>query len=242
MYGSRRTRTRWRRVWLAPAALLTILASVSTSGCGPELDEISVIEGVRIIGLRQSAPYARPGEEVTLHMLWEDGSLEPPRDVQTFFAFWCVNPPGDLFSECLQQVPEAPPQVTFGGTRASIVLPEDSLRPSSVDPRLPATGVAYVFYGACAGTLRFAGAELGPDAAGGAGGAGVEGQAGAAANWPDFSEDFVGSDLLPSCVDAQGRDLGADDFVIGYSSIFIYEDLRNSHPVVSGFRVAGEDV
>jgi len=36
------------------------------AGCGPELDSISNINTLRILGLKKSAPYARPGETVQL--------------------------------------------------------------------------------------------------------------------------------------------------------------------------------
>ncbi len=247
---------RCRRGLIFVLLMVCVVGGLST-GCGPELDTIGVLRDVRIIGVRKSAPYARPGEDVSLQMLWEDGRQSPPRNVQTFFAFWCVNPPGDLFSECLSQVPQAQPHLVFGSSQAQIHIPEDALRPSVVDPRLPPSGTAFVFYGACAGRLRFAGQDIepvagmggaSPGAPSGPGGA-PRGMAGSSAGGlssgdllAGLGDEVPGSALLPQCVDQEGNELGSDDFVIGYSTIFVYEDVRNGHPRIDGFEVAGEPV
>lgn len=204
---------------------LTLAAVLLTTACGPELDPISRVETLRIIGVRKSAPYARPGERVDLQMLYEDGSGED-REVETFFAFWCVNPAGDLFSQCLSEPPneEVGAQFVNNSSTFSIDLPEDALKPSAVDPSLPRQGTAFVFYGVCAGRLDgdlVKNGVLNEDALTGA---------------------ASGEALLPRCLDEDGNALGADDFVVGYSTILIYEDLRNENPVITGFEVNGEAV
>src|SRR5690606_31053103 len=37
-------------------------------------------------------------------------------------------------------------------------------------------------------------------------------------------------------------ELGPEDFVVGYSTILIYEDLRNENPIITGFEIDGERV
>jgi hypothetical protein len=49
-------------------------------------------------------------------------------------------------------------------------------------------------------------------------------------------------DLGFGCVSPEGKTLGADDFVIGYTQIFAYEKLRNANPEVTGFEVDGKSV
>jgi hypothetical protein len=44
------------------------------------------------------------------------------------------------------------------------------------------------------------------------------------------------------CEDADGNALGPDDYVAGYTSIYSYEDIGNSNPVVTGFKFRGEEV
>jgi hypothetical protein len=206
-------------------ALLGVMVALFSTACGPELDPISTVETLRIIGVRKSAPYARPGERVDLQMLYEDGSGEE-RDVETFFAFWCVNPPGDLFSQCLSEPPneEVGAQFVNNSSSFTINLPQDSLRDSLVDPSLPRQGTAFVFYGVCAGRLDgdlVKNGMLNEDA---------------------FDGAPTGEALIPRCLDEDGNELGADHFVTGYSTIFIYEELRNENPIITGFEVDGESV
>ena len=56
-----------RRVGLA-------LLSLAATGCAPEFAKVSEIETLRVLGVKKDKPYAAPGEEVTLSMLWNDGS------------------------------------------------------------------------------------------------------------------------------------------------------------------------
>lgn len=201
-------------------ALILAGASLALSACGPELSRVSEIETLRIMGVRKSAPYARPGETVSLHMLWEDGAEQMPEQVESFFGFWCLNPPGDVYSSCLTSPPNVnPPQFVTNQSNFELVIPENSTRSSSVEPNAPDSGTAFVFYGICAGTL-----DLGVSA-------------------PDADDgDSAASSPLPRCLDEDGNELGPDDFVIGYSKIFIYDDLRNENPIVTGFKVNGQDV
>lgn len=232
-------------VRLSFAALVWIFAT----SCQPALDPISEVSGVRIIGVQKSAPYARPGEEVELRLLWEDGSEGEPRPMQTFFAYFCVNPPGDLYSECLTSAPSIEPQLTLNQNRATIAIPEDILR--TTDPALPPNGTAFVYYGVCAGQLAFgdfvvegrapSASDGGAGGASGASGAEVEvGQAeGLGGAPPSFGDGALG---LPTCLGPDGELLGARDFVVGYSTVFVYEELTNDNPRITGFEVGGEPV
>jgi hypothetical protein len=68
--------------------------------------------------------------------------------------------------------------------------------------------VSYVFFTACAGTLRAAPSrEL---------------------------------ETFPlACYSDSGERLGADDFIIGYTSVFAYESIRNANPIITGFEIGG---
>lgn len=234
---------------------LLSLSWLLAMSCQPALDPISEVSGVRIIGVQKSAPYARPGEEVVLSMLWEDGTLGAPREVQTFFAYFCVNPSGDLYSECLSAEPSIEPLVVFNRNQVTITIPEDILR--TTDPALPPNGTAFVYYGVCAGQLAFGdflveGHVEGSGVGGAAGdGSGVSG-AGADGTGADGAEtDGLGGAppplgggalALPTCLGPDGDLLGARDFVVGYSTVFAYEELRNQNPRIDGFEVEGKPV
>ena len=232
------------------AAFALTAALVGAAACGPELESIAQLSHVRIIGVRKSAPYAHPGEEVRLSMLWEDVSAEPPRDAQPFFAYWCVNPAGGSFSECLTQTPTVTPKFTVGQNYIDITVPEDALRTSSTSPEAPATGSLYVFYGVCAGTLEVAGFPIDPDGGAGGFGGAFSGLGGAEGVNDALSEILgelaengeAGDAFLPRCVDEDGEPLGSDDFIVGYSTVLLFDELRNEHPAILGFEVAGEAV
>jgi hypothetical protein len=241
--------------WLRRLALLCSVAAVAFVGCGPELESIATLAHVRIIGVRKSAPYARPGETVRLHMLWEDVSDAPPRAVQPFFAYWCVNPPGGLFSECLNQVPTVAPVFSVGESSVDITVPDAPLAPPNGAPDGPGTGSLYVFYGVCAGTLEVAGYPI--DSDGGFGGTGFGGGAGLGAGFAGAGavsdaiseilgelaeQGEVGELFLPRCLDDDGQPLGSDDFVVGYSTVLLFDELRNAHPTITGFAVGGDTV
>src|SRR5690606_37704277 len=104
----------------------------------------------------------------------------------------------------------------------SIDLPENALRDSLIDPSLPRQGSAFVFYGVCAGRLD---GEL---------------VKGGMLNEDALKNVKDGQALIPRCLDEDGNELGPDDFVVGYSTILIYENLRNENPIITGFRVNGQ--
>lgn len=222
--GSFRTHLAWC------VGLLGLAGLVVASGCGPELDRISKLNTLRILALKKSAPYARPGETVKLQLLWEDAGAARARPVQRFIGFWCVNPVGNLFQQCLTATPSVTPQFAFNQDEFSITLPEDILQPSAIEPNLPPSGVAFVFYGVCAGELAIGDQPLNL----GQGGAPQLG-AGGDAGFSQVAE-------IPTCLDEQGDPLGSNDFVVGYSAIYAYKDLRNQNPILTGFRVNDQDV
>lgn len=201
-------------------ALHILLAVLGGVACAPELEPISEITTLRVLGVRKSAPFAHPGESVTLQLRWEDGRAEPPGEVATFFGFWCLNPPGDSYAQCLTSgQPSTPPQVFFDEETVTVQIPEDALRDQQPELNLPPYGTAFVFFAVCAGKL-----DVG------------------VLDSTDNFEGVVGQDLLPRCVDEDGTELGAKDFIVGYSRILIYEELRNNNPIVTGFEVEGRAV
>lgn len=193
--------------------------ALAASGCGPQFDPSSKVSSLRILGVTKSAPYARPGETVTLDMLWHDASKAAPRTVRAMWIGGCFDPPGDLYYGCFQQLyqaaaqlggspsPGPAPTLGFNSSSFSLEIPtslpdgQPILR-SSPDPRMPSYGVAYVFFALCAGELGF--------------------------EAPTSEADFP---LV--CRDASGKALGPDDFVAGYSSIYLYDGYKNQNPELS---------
>lgn len=246
------------RAW--PVALTASLAM----GCGAEFDPPSEIDALRVIAVQKSAPYARPGEEVELAMLYHDGADAAPRELTVAWYHFCSNPPfQDAYYSCLRPLgaalsdgvapvlgeaalkayfedPGAPLDPSFAalgysrgvGDRFSFRmvqpwLPQGpgegppaeplpiALRPPET-PEQPPSGVAFVFFAACAGELRFDPSVLSPELR--------------------FD---VPARMPLRCVDGAGRALGPEDFVVGYSTVYAFEELRNANPVVEGITFDG---
>lgn len=199
---------------------------VSLSACGVEFDPASELTNLRVLAVKKSAPYARPGERVDLTLLWHDATPDRPPP-QIAWAAVCENPPGDLFEACFAQPPDldpaqlaarvslpapgAPPNDTF-----SFVTSEDLItsRPPPADPLAPPYGLTYVFFAICAGQLELA----------------------------------MGSDVPFLCYEeldgqpgfgADDRRLDSRDFIIGYSAVFAYSALRNENPRFTGIELGG---
>ncbi len=200
------------------AVIALVLASAA--GCGAEFDPPSELKTLRVLGVQKSAPYAKPGEQVELQMLWHDGSTQAPRPVQIGWFSGCFNPPGDLYAGCFVEFatagppgPGGPPGFDFGvGNRFSFTMPADviSSRPPPPNPKQPAYGLSFVFFAACAG-------QLGPP--------------------PESDE--VGFPV--ACYGSDDELLGAEDFVAGFSAVYAYDGYRNQNAIVSGFRVNGQE-
>jgi hypothetical protein len=224
-----------RRALVACLALVSVLGA----GCGAEFDRPSELKGLRVLAVQKDKPYAKPGETVTLKMLWHDGSDKDPRRVQLAWIAGCFNPVGDLYYGCFEQLvpigdvlagvgtappgmklalgdvavpPDQPPTDTVANSTFSFEMTPDILdRPPPLDPTQPPYGISYVFFLLCAGELR-------PAASG-------------------------GELTFPiACLDESGNALGPDDFVAGYSIVFAYEGFQNANPIITGFEFRGTDV
>ena len=199
------------------------LTALLALGCGPEFDPSSEVTTLRVLGVKKDKPYAQPGDEVNLQLLWHDPQDRP---VQRLFIGGCVNPPADLYYGCFQTYADlaaagAIPEVGEGDS-FKVTLPRDivSGREGPVQPGQERYGVYIVFFAICAGQL-----ELAMDAA--------SGEAGG---------------LPIRCLDGD-RPLGSDDFIVGYSTIYSFENASNDNPAFAvddagrgEFLVAGEPV
>ncbi len=203
-------------LWLA-----TGLALLAAPGCGAEFDPPSEVKSLRVLGVQKSRPYADPGEEVDLNLLWHDGSPDRGRAVQRAFIGGCINPPGDLFYGCFAQFAEklsvGEPLPFAMGDSFRIKLPDEIIsgRGGPVLPGQARYGLYIVFFVACAGRLDFV-AEADGSATG----------------------------LPVRCLDENDQQpLGSDDFVVGYSSVYAFEGAQNTNPAIGEtFSIAGQEV
>jgi len=185
------------------APLLVVLAL----GCAPSFDPPSEIKTLRVLAVQKDQPYAPPGAEVTLNMLWHDALAEPGRTVQRAWLGGCENPPGDLYQGCFSQLAEKfsadPTSELFeldGDDEFSVTLSPDIVRDRPTGQY--DYGLAYVFFAVCAGTIT-----------------------------PAF-----GQEGLPfNCLDSSGDPLGADHFVVGYTAIYSFAEFGNTNPIITPF-------
>lgn len=217
------------------------LLSFGAVGCGAQFDPASQLDGLRVLAVQKSAPYAKPGTQVDLQLLWNDSDTRPPPQIA--WLALCENPPGDLFTGCLAQIGSAFGSAASGGDAADesasggiplgrVSLPDAAAatandhfsfvpsadiirsRPAPKDPSVTPYGIDFVSFAVCAGTLA-----LGND--------------------PSFP--FVcyleqDGERGFSAGDVQ---LGSRDFVVGYSEVFAYDELQNQNPSITALEFNG---
>ncbi len=237
---------------LAKAALAAlVLAVLATVSCAPSgFADPTVIQTVRILAATADKPYAKPGEEVTLSVLAYDGR---PTKTEPMTIYWiplvCENPTDDAYYACFQQFAQLARQAqagdggadaasgaldagaaadagTGGLTGASAALQNLPTGPSYTF-RMPSDavtshattsgtsvpyGLAIVFDVACAGHLQLV----------------------------DVDPNSQNPQQVPiGCFDAQGHQVGADDWVLGFTRVYAYDSLENQNPVVSYVDIGG---
>ncbi|MGK4006013.1 hypothetical protein WMF31_25570 [Sorangium sp. So ce1036] len=222
---------RVRRALLAALATGAIAAPAISSGCVAGFDPPSVVRGLRVFAVVADKPYALPGDTVSFTIHYQDAATSPDEGARPISIFWiggCENPIGDDYYGCYPQFAELAGQLEgwtpgdplpsldgvspgFGETY-SVKLGEDIVSSRERPASGPHYGTAYVFFVACAGTP-------GPVDDEGTGKAG---------SFP------VG------CFDAEGRRLGAEGFVAGYTQVYVFDDGRmNANPELQGLALDG---
>lgn len=112
-------RTTHTLAWPWPSYPLAAALLVGTAACGAELESPDEVDSLRVLGVQKSAPYAAPGEDVELSLLWHDGTRDGSgvrRDVPVHRVWLggCNNPLGDYYYSCLPDV-----LATLAGVRAA---------------------------------------------------------------------------------------------------------------------------
>lgn len=196
-----------RRLSVALCGALLLSGAV---GCGPEFDRSNEIKTLRVLGLKKDKPYAQPGEQVNLQLLWHDAKSDPrsPRPVQRLFIDGCINPPADLYYACFEQYAAAIaagelPRIELDQDSIDVTMPRDIISSRPVEPGQGRYGVNIVFFAVCAGRL-----DLAMDAGSGSSSTG----------------------LPVRCLDEQDEPLGSEDFVVGYTTIYSFADAANANP------------
>lgn len=222
---------------LTAAALVIAASGAGLAACGNAFDDPATLQSLRVMGVKVSPAYGKPGAKVKLEMLEFDGSkraylgpgvANPDHHLQLLWIGGCHDPAGDLYYGCYPVIAELfknidisnpsptnlPPEVLKNvgiGPTFELTIPDDiiSRRPPPKDSNT-AYGLSFVFFVACGG-------KLGPP------------PPGAQTAFP------IG------CYDEQtGAALGADDFVVGYTPIYTYDTFTNENPIIEGGSYEGK--
>jgi hypothetical protein len=243
----------------------TLLAGLALLGCGAEFDPPTEITTLRILGVQKDKPYAEPGGEVTFTMLWHDGAknaASPNREVNITWLDACVNPPGDAYAGCFEQIGAKGACLEAAQASLENDEPEDDIDPASCgffnvgfgpkfSVRIPREGEPGVprpllhpsqdpfmpSYSVSYVFFALCAGTPGIDASG-----------------------ITCRDTNDTSTDPRGRKLESEDFVLGYSAIYSFarkiqdpnqsapalidkdEPYLNQNPVTTGFLVGPEDV
>jgi len=240
--------------------LLFALAVALGLACGAaDFDPASKVgDAVRVLAVRADHPYARPGETVTLEALAVDNRRVKARPMRTYWIpLVCINPPRDAYFACFAQLAGGagivgaaggahPPVVALPegglpeggipeggadavravlrpgvdlspflpeGPRFTFRMPDDAVSSHEVVPGAPRPyGLAVVFNVTCAGRVQIVDRE---------------GEANPQA--PPIG-----------CFDEAGALLPPEDYVIGFSRVYAYDELRNANPEILSVVVNGE--
>lgn len=202
--------------------LALVASALALVGCGDDFAPKNAVRGVRILAARADQPYARPGESVRVQLLAHDGRTAPASPMRLFwFPVPCVDPIGVDSSFCYPAIEALFPLRTdltpslVEGKEATFAIPADALARAVVRPgQRERSATAYAFVAACAGHLERVARRSG-----------------------------LGQNALPvGCFDAAGRQLGAEDFVFGFTRIFVFDERRNAPPVLDGLVHEGKPI
>jgi hypothetical protein len=149
---------------LATFALLLFGVSM---GCGSDFDPPSQVKTLRVIAAALDKPYAAPGDSVTLSLTYADSAASTPKtELSLVFFSPCENPAGSSYLSCLPGLSIASATTltsdksgVVGGVTQPIQLSSDILKNARPQNGVPSSGLAYVFFALCRGTVApFSGA------------------------------------------------------------------------------------
>jgi hypothetical protein len=203
---------------------------------------------VRILASAADAPYAKPGQTVTVSVLAYDGRTNKPEPMQIYWVpAKCENPPDDAYYGCFPQfaaelaalnvgadagadgaADAGPMKAPAGGLTSGKTLPlpigtsfQFRMPDDAITthPVVPGTPVPYGL--SYVFNIACAGhIQLVP--------------------LDPSSDNPVQAPL--GCFDANGNQLTPDDYVIGYTRVYAFNSITNANPVIDHVDVDGHPV
>lgn len=230
------------------AASIVLFGILALGGCGPELNRLSQVHGVRILAIKKTsqqdkqpagitahpngASWAQPGEVVDFSMLWFNGSpKQPKKPVERAWIAGCLNPDTGDYRGCADKFKELDPAALASSIK-TVEPPADENPVSTYS-----TYEDIVQFTMPTGPAVFDNPKLKK----GDVPAGVYVVFAAACAGKLTVAPGAGPYGLPVvCVDRDtGARLGADEFVVAYTNVYIFDPstgFKNDNPVIPPFQ------
>jgi hypothetical protein len=193
--------------------------AVATGACSSNLPPASLVDSVRILATSADAPYATPGESVTVKALAVDGRADRSQAMRvSWLPAVCMNPQGDDYFSCYPSfASQFRPGVDLSsslvpGDQFVFTMPADAIRSAparagAADPY----GIAFAFVIACAGHVEYVPVDS------------------------PTTTPF-------GCFDDRHASLGPDQFVFAFTRVYAFADQRNANPVIDHLTFGGAPV
>lgn len=220
---------------------LLLFAAIGALGCGPEFEKQATLASLRVLGVRKDKPYAKPGDTVKFSMLYDDAvgaaadAAPPKRDVKIMWISACENPDGDVYLGCLPKMVNTFESLMSGGAG----LGKGSCNLAGVS----GIGIPGIL-------------DCGPEYSLTLSDTIVTDHARPPDKSPRYGLEYIfflvcageigvapaGQQFPLACFSKSGEQLGANDFVVGYTALYAYDSITNANPIVTGFTVGtGKD-
>ncbi len=216
-------------------ALLFVALAIA---CGPAgFDPIGKLQSVRVLAAKADAPYAKPGDTVTLTMDAFDARTNLDAGASSMKIYWlpflCEDPSNDLYYACFSSLVSGgggdggagggvfPPNLDVTdllkqGMSTTFTMPSDVITKHAPVAGLPEQyGVVFTFAMACAGRVK----TLAIDPTSG-----------------------NGQTVPLGCFDDAGNQLGPDDYVFTFARVYSYETATNANPEIDGVTFDGQTI
>jgi hypothetical protein len=240
-------------------ALVAWLPLLLTTCAGASFDDPAVIKGLRVLAVQKSSPYPKQGDRVNVKLMFWDGKSteENPRNIVVLFLSdilgLCTNPAADLYFNCFAPrdggapgggIPDA--DISDGGVpdggEVDADVPDSSAArgrtswPSQFVAATPSEEAStFHDHHVRETNIVIPGNIITKRAPG------VEPYGlvyvlfMACAGTPRPVLNPAPNRLPFGCFDSDGHELGADDFVIGYTSMYVFDQRTNQNPVIDDF-------
>jgi len=204
------------------------LALLATLGCGTDFPPASEVGGLRVLAVHQEPASGSPGAKVTLDMLLADPRIvglvdgDPAPELSISWFGGCHNPPGRAYFACLPAMRQLALAVSNGS-----LSPEESAGVFGTGPTFELTlpddilsAAPLVAHDPVHFGVSFVFFVV-------------------CAGTPGFDPSIT-EGIPVTCTTSEGKPVGPSGLVVGFSTIYSYDDVINVDPVMTSLDFDGE--